>query len=167
MKKILFVCTGNTCRSPMATAIFHQLINDHRYGGNGSAEGISAGLYAAEGAPMTDAAIAALREVQIPVPQVHSAKQLTPEMLEEADLILTMERRHLVDLLEKHPSCAKKAHVLKAYAFGTDGMPAENARQDIPDPYGHSAEMYRQVAIALYGVIRMLVFRMAADAKNA
>ena len=72
MKNILFVCTGNTCRSPMAEAICLDLLR--KTGKAGRARAASRGLYAAEGEPMAVNAVEALREIGIEA--VHTAAQL-------------------------------------------------------------------------------------------
>ncbi len=93
MKKVLFICTANICRSPMAEAIFNALAEDR--GLDFRAE--SAGVAALKGKPIAPNASAALEEIGV-YAGGHSARQVSAEMLEEADLVLTMTPRHVAEL---------------------------------------------------------------------
>ena len=122
---ICFVCTGNTCRSPMAEA----LIN----GAGGKYRAISAGLAPCEGAPIADhAAEALLLAGLLSTPEnpyaEHKAKSLTPELAEQADLIVGMTPSHLMQIFVHFPQVATKVHA----------MPSP-----IPDPYMGDLAEYR------------------------
>lgn len=130
MKKIIFVCTGNTCRSPMAEGIFNALAEERKW----QARARSAGLFVAE--PVVSANSAAvMREQGIDI-SGHIPMQITDEIIREADLLLTMTDSHKRQLLRGGVS-PDKVGTLAEFA-GEAG--------DVPDPYGGSIEVYRSTA---------------------
>jgi protein-tyrosine-phosphatase len=133
-KLVVFVCTGNICRSIMAEALLRHLWSDK---GTHSLDldVSSAGLHACTGSRATDKVLFLLGEEGIDVSS-HRARQLTPEMIAEADLILTMTRAHKAQALymasEKD---ASKIKTLKEFVkIADDG--------DIEDPYGGDLGVY-------------------------
>lgn len=125
-RRILLVCSGNTCRSAMAEAIVRNLIESGSYPEDWTVE--SAGISAVDGDPATDNAVAVLAELGLDLAG-HRARTLTPEMVSQADTILAMERRHLQRILELDPLAASRACLL--------------AGSDIADPFGGGVEVYR------------------------
>ena len=126
-RRILMVCGGNTCRSAMAEAIVRKLIESGSYPDDWIVE--SAGTGAVEGDPATDNAVVVLAELGLDLAG-HRARLLAPEMVSRADIILTMERRHLERVLELDPLAAPRARML--------------AQSDICDPFGGGIEVYRR-----------------------
>lgn len=112
-KKILFVCTGNTCRSSMAEVIALKIIgeNPEKFPDTFVT---SAGTYAVEGVPANNHAIEIAEEKGINLKDFHS-KPITPELLNEADLILTMTNTHKQELLKLAPEVKDKVFLLKEY----------------------------------------------------
>ncbi|QYJ15066.1 Protein-arginine-phosphatase [Rubrobacter xylanophilus DSM 9941] len=129
-KTVLFVCTANICRSPMAAALFNALAEErslpHR------AE--SAGVAALEGAGMAPYAREALAELGIR-DEGHRAQQVSRELLERADLVLVMGPRHLREI-ERSFGSSRKVYTLRGFVGEADG-------EEIPDPYGFTAHAYR------------------------
>lgn len=132
MKKILFVCTGNLCRSPMAEALFR-----HRMGEDSGWEAASAGTYATYGSPASENAVEAVRELGVDLSGHHS-QPLTAELVEAADLIVVMTAEHRFHLLQDFPEVGNRVFLIKS--FGTSKVPA-----DVSDPYGGSLNTYKRI----------------------
>lgn len=139
-RRILFVCTGNTCRSPMAAALLNHMVRPHEVctARADSSEppalvAASAGLYAADGAPITPAAARALQAAGVvPVAAndytAHRARTVTADMMEQADEVIAMSARHAMELMLRFPE-----HTAKIETFP----------MDIADPYGGDDATYR------------------------
>lgn len=133
MATILFVCTGNTCRSPMAAAAFRHLCASA--GTASVAE--SAGLAAAAGMPMTPQAEFALRLRGVPVDGRHGSRPLSRELVEAADMVVVMTEGHLRAARGRYPAAAGKMRLLMSFAPGPAGLAA-----DVADPFGGDSEEY-------------------------
>jgi protein-tyrosine-phosphatase len=144
-KKILFVCTGNTCRSPMAAALFNRLAT----AGDAEYEALSAGLAAAEGSPATYNSQKAMEAYPGTDLSCHRSRRLSHADIEEAHLVLVMEKAHRQYILSLYPEAYQKVFTLKEYVYGTDG--------DITDPYGSNEEEYRLCAEEISHAVEKLI----------
>lgn len=127
--KLLFVCTGNTCRSPLAEALARSL--------DPTLEVASAGVGALEGQPASPHAVEVARKRGLDLGK-HSSRALTHELVADADLILVMTDAHRRLVTGRFPQAEGKVHRLKAYASGTE--------RDVADPYGGPLEVYEACA---------------------
>lgn len=132
MKNILFVCTGNTCRSSMAEALFRHMLE--KEGLSSKYRVCSAGTSAFPGMPASHNAIEALSQMGIDL-SFHSSSAVSKEAVLNADLILTMTATHKRHLMLLHPEAADKTFTLKEYAAGGKGG-------DVADPFGGDLETY-------------------------
>lgn len=132
MKTVLFVCTGNICRSPMAEVLFR-----HRIGDGAGWNTASAGVYAGLGSPASDNAIEAVRELQLDLTG-HQSQPLTAELVNTSDIIVVMTAEHRFHILQDFPEVGNRVCLLKS--FGTSKIAA-----DITDPYGGSLNVYRNI----------------------
>ena len=124
---ILFVCTGNTCRSPMAAALARLRGMDAD----------SAGLSAAPGAPASPGAVRAMAAYGVDL-SGHRAKQVNADLIRRADRIYVMSPAHAAHLLSHFPQAAGKTHVLSPV---------------IPDPFGQDDVTYALCAALLISAI--------------
>ena len=137
MMRVVFVCSGNTCRSPLAAAILRST--------EPQAEVSSAGLAAYDGSPAAEAARAVARERGLEL-RDHRAQNLRPELLEGA-ICLTMTRLHQDEVRRRFPEAEGRVFSLGAYA----GEPDE----DIEDPVGQGEGRYRETADRIIALLRL------------
>jgi protein-tyrosine phosphatase len=133
MFHVLVICTGNTCRSPMAEVLLRDLLAPE--GGDHVAVG-SAGTGAADGAPATAAAVATAAEHGLDL-RAHRSRALTPRLVREADLILAMEPRHVEWAASLAPESKGRIHLITERSAEGDA-----AGGGVSDPIGGTLEEY-------------------------
>jgi protein-tyrosine-phosphatase len=121
MPTILFVCTTNLVRSPMAVKLFKSMLppsQKHEY------QVLSAGMWAEEGLPASTITQQVMYEFGLDLSR-HRSHSVTPELLQQADLVLTMKAAHKRTLQDERPDLAQRIYLLSELAGGA---------WDVPDP---------------------------------
>jgi protein-tyrosine-phosphatase len=151
MTQILLVCTGNTCRSPLAEAMLRRKLAER------GVDGVtveSAGTGAWDGAPASEGAYLVALEHGLDL-SAHRARLLTRELVGNVDLVLTMARHHRARVEQLGSDVA--VHLLGEYA-GRTGAEAE-----VRDPFGGDLEGYRETYDELEGLLDNVVERLARE----
>lgn len=149
--RILFLCTGNICRSPMAEALARKLFQDRD---RGDIVVASAGTSAGEGSPASEGAYLVGLEKGLDLAD-HAASFLTREVVKRNDLILAMSQHHLDRAVALGGS--GKTHLLGSFA----GRPLEEA--EVEDPFGGTLEDYRATYHQLEALITDAVERILRE----
>jgi protein-tyrosine-phosphatase len=150
VRSILFVCSGNTCRSPLAEVLTRREASRR----NVEVSVSSAGTFAKDGAPASPQSVraAARRGADL---SAHRSRRLAPVHLDAADLVLAMTPAHLGVLRREHGRELNTGLV-------TDCLPADHARRGHPvaDPFGGAEEEYEEVAELLEACVGYILDRL-------
>lgn len=149
---ILFVCTGNTCRSPMAEGIFKDMLKENNIT---HISVYSAGISAFPGEGANEKSIKALRVNGIDI-SGHKAKQLT-DLIDKATIILTMTLSHKMIIEGYYADKLKniKVFTLKEFAALVSGQAIHSL--NIEDPYGMSYNMYEKTRDEIEGELNKIL----------
>lgn len=149
IESVLFVCTGNLCRSPMAEGMLKDRLR--RQGVRGVRVS-SAGTWGLDGEPAAEHAIDVCSERGIDL-SGHVARSLRPEMIEESDLVLTMEMDHLQHVIDLDPNALGKTRMLSGYGAAA----RDRIDQEIQDPYGKPRKAYVKCFEEIEGHVNALL----------
>jgi len=148
MKTILFLCTGNVCRSPMAEGLFR-----HAVKGRGEFRVLSAGIGAVDGEPPTNHSVQAMKEIGLDISKQRS-RALTAELVRSADLILGMTHSHTDTVALLYPKAAEKTFLLREF-----DETLEPYEKDISDPIGSPYYIYTECRDQIeQGIVTLLKF---------
>lgn len=153
IRNVLFVCTGNICRSPLAASLLERALKEHGL----EVTVTSAGTGAWDGAPASEGAYLIGLEHGLDL-SAHRARLLSRELVEQADLILTMARHHRARVDELGGE--GRVFVLGEYA-GREGDDVE-----VSDPFGGKLEVYRDTCAELDALTAAVAERLAAESKR-
>jgi L-threonylcarbamoyladenylate synthase len=148
--KIIFVCTGNTCRSPMAAGIAKKLIaevlglraeNLHKNG----VDIVSVGLYCSNGSPVSPESVFAAEKFDVDISH-HKSRKLTQEMVKSADVVLCMTEFHVGQVRALIEKSVDKIQLL-------------DEQEDVPDPIGGGADIYVRTAEHIERALQLRITR--------
>jgi protein-tyrosine-phosphatase len=149
-KRVLFVCTGNTCRSPLAEGLLRKAVE-----GRDDVEVRSAGVSAMPGAPASRQTIDALKRRGISLDGFRS-RMVDEEILDWATHVFAMTRGHLDAIARVFPEADEKLHLACEFV----DLPGRGVGADVPDPIGGGRETYEEVArvleLAIPGILGIL-----------
>lgn len=137
---IVFVCTGNTCRSPMAMGIFNMLADREGLAAHAKSCGV-----AAFASPASENAVIAARRLGADISN-HISCSVDENMIKTADRVYGMTHRHVQTLRSAYPQYADKIFPV--------------AKQDIPDPYGGNRAEYEEIAQKIYDAVEKIIRRI-------
>jgi protein-tyrosine-phosphatase len=153
IKKILVVCTGNACRSPMAEGYLRAVLKQEE-----GFEVMSAGTGAADGFKPTQEAVDVMKEDSVDISFLIT-KAISKSFVDAADLILVMAEKHKKFILEYFPESKEKVFLYKQYARIDDGS------KDIADPIGQPIQVYRKIRDEIKNATNNIVKRVKGDAQ--
>ena len=163
---ILFICTGNTCRSPFARSLTRRLLQE-KYGNKADDINISsAGIYAFAGVSPPPNAIKVAREFGVDL-STQKSRTIHLKMMESADIIFCMTSRQRSHLISRFPWFEDKLHVIKKYALGVEGSHDENEEDeefyDIQDPIGQGIAVYKKTFTEISDSLKKVIERWETE----
>ena len=155
--KIMFICTGNICRSAMAHGMMEKLIKEN----NIDATVYSCGIYAETGDFATYNAVEAAKEYGVDISN-HKATNIRESKIEEMDLILCATMSHKQSVIYLYPNLKTKVFTMKEYAKLEDN----DQNMDIKDPWGYDEFVYRKCAEEINDCLEKTIEMLKIDNKT-
>ena len=147
--KIMFICTGNICRSAMAEAMLTKMLKNEK---KQDVEVYSSGIYAQTGDSPTLDAIEVMEEYDVDL-KSHRATNTKESKIEEMDVILCATLSHKVAVMQEYPQLKEKVYTMKEYAE----ISKQNNDYDISDPWGYGITTYRKCAAEIDTCLKQIM----------
>ncbi|MFC2140454.1 ribose 5-phosphate isomerase B [Candidatus Auribacterota bacterium] len=155
-KKVLFVCTGNSCRSPMAEGLLRKMVE-----GEQQIDVFSAGTAPLSGLPSSKEAVEVMKNKGIDITN-HKSHQVTLEDIGKADLIITMTERHKREVLSMAPKAKDKIFLLKEFDDN-----AKAGQMDVADPVGLGIDVYQECLREIKNALPNIVLELLKDGRKS
>lgn len=149
--KIMFICTGNICRSAMAEGMLKKLTQEEKIG----VEVCSCGIYAETGDEPTYNAIDAMKDYDVNITS-HKATNIRDSKIKEMDIILCATNTHKQNVLYLYPELKGKVYTMKEYA----GIDKDGQGLDIKDPWGYDLNVYKHCAKEIQECLEKIVEKL-------
>lgn len=156
--KIMFICTGNICRSAMADMLMQKKLKDNNIE---NIEVYSAGTFAEDGDMPTYNAIEIMKQYDVKMKN-HKATNIRNSKIEEMDLILCATNSHKITILQMYPNLNGKVYTMKEYVNDN----GEYSDIDISDPWGYDMEIYRFCASEINKCLDKLIEKIIDTNSN-
>lgn len=149
--KIIFICTGNTCRSAMAEGLAKKIVEEQKL----DFEIYSAGIYAQSGEHASYNSVAIMKEYDVDI-ALHQATSIEEVNMEEMELILCATKNHKAELQARYSSLKDRIFTIKEYAK----MDNDGSDMDIKDPWGYNINTFRvcaaEISVCVDKIIKKL-----------
>ncbi len=152
--KIMFICTGNTCRSAMADGLAKKLIKEK----NLDIEVFSSGTYALTGEHASFNSIAIMKEYDVDI-VTHTATSIDESNIKEMDYILCATNNHKIEVITRYNELKDKVYTMKEFAE----LDQDGKDMDIKDPWGYDLNTFRMCAAEVSLCIDKIIKKLTND----